>query len=87
MTIFVRPKRSSLISVAILHQVIVSVIHDKNVETVSAFKYLGTIIDRRLRWDTNTQDVVKKTHQRFFLLRKLNSSSPSDFFASFIDRI
>ncbi|PVD27363.1 hypothetical protein C0Q70_12520 [Pomacea canaliculata] len=52
----------------------VCVIHDKEVEIVSAFKYLGTIFDRRLCWDVNTQSVVKKAQQRLFLLRKLSLS-------------
>lgn len=40
-------------------------------EIVPTLIYLGTIFDRKLRWDPNTQAVMEKAQQRLFLLRKL----------------
>ena len=42
------------------------------VEIVSKYKYLGTIFDDKLKWDDNTEEIVKKGQQRLYLLRKLN---------------
>ena len=51
-------------------------IHDKEVEIVSKYKYLGTILDNSLKWEDNTETIfVKKGQQRLYLLRKLNSFS------------
>ena len=49
------------------------VIHDREVETVSFYKYLGTIFDCKLSWDVNTDAIVKRGLQRVYFLRKLNS--------------
>ena len=41
-------------------------------EVVSQYKYLGTILDDKLNFDTNTDYICKKANQRLFFLRKLN---------------
>ena len=48
--------------------------HDE-IEIVSEYKYLGTYIDNKLDWNTNTQKIVSKANQRTYLLRKLKSFS------------
>ena len=49
-----------------------TIIHNNEVEIVSKYKYLGTIFDDTLKWDDNTEEIVKKGQQRLYLLRKLN---------------
>ena len=49
-----------------------TVIHNSEVEIVCKYKYLGTIFDDKLKWDDNTEEIVKKGQQRLYLLRKLN---------------
>ena len=48
-----------------------TIIHNNEVESVSKYKYLGTIFDDKLKWD-NTEEIVKKGQQQLYLLRKLN---------------
>ena len=48
------------------------IIHNNEVEIFSKYKYLGTIFDDKLKWDDNTEEIVKKGLQRLYLLRKLN---------------
>ena len=50
-----------------------SMIHDEPVVIVNTYKYLGTIFDSQLKWDKNTDVIVKRGQQRLCLLRKLNS--------------
>ena len=64
-------------------------IHDQEVEIVTKYKYLGTVFDIKLRWDDNTEAIVKKCLQRLYFLRKLNSFSVDKtilnmFYKSFI---
>ena len=54
-----------------------SVVHGEDVEVVESYKYLGTIFDNQLKFDRNTESLVKRSQQRMFLLRKLNSFSVS----------
>ena len=44
-----------------------------SVEIVDKYKYLGTVIDNRLNWNSNTTKVYKKANQRLHFLRKLKS--------------
>ena len=37
-----------------------AIIHNNEVEIVSKYKYLGTIFDDKLKWDDNTEEIVKK---------------------------
>ena len=50
-----------------------TIIQDKEVEIVSEYKYLGTLIDNKLSFEANTDVVCKQVQQRLFFLRKLNS--------------
>ena len=45
----------------------------QNIEIVHSYKYLGTIIDDKLRWDENTTNLYKKGQQRLYFLRKLET--------------
>ena len=48
-----------------------TIIHNNEAEIVNKYKYLGTIFDDKLKWDDNTEEIVKKGQQRLYLLRKL----------------
>ena len=48
-------------------------ISNENVDVVDSFKYLGTIIDTKLSFNENTDNIYKKCQQRLYLLRKLKS--------------
>ena len=37
-------------------------IRDQEVEVVTKYKYIGTVFDNKLRWDDNTEVIVKKCH-------------------------
>ncbi|KAM3587572.1 uncharacterized protein V6R79_009188 [Siganus canaliculatus] len=68
------------------------IIRGTPVEIVSEYIYLGTILDNNLRFSSNTEAILKKCHQRMYLLRKLNSFSVSSkilltFFQSFIESV
>ena len=52
-----------------------TIMHNNEVEIVSKYNYLGTIIDDKLKWDDNTEEIVKKGQQPLYLLRKLNDLS------------
>ena len=49
-----------------------TIIHNNEVEIVSKYKYLGTVFDDKLKWDDNTEEIVKKGQQQLYQLRKLN---------------
>ena len=44
----------------------------ESVEIVHTFKYLGTVIDSKLNFGSNTDYCSKKAQQRLRLLRKLS---------------
>ena len=49
-------------------------INGQPIERVSEYKYLGTVIDDKLKLDKNTSCTTSKLrHQRLYFLRKLNS--------------
>ena len=43
------------------------------IERVNEYKYLGTIIDDKLTWNSNTDFIYKKGQQRLYLLRRLRN--------------
>ena len=47
---------------------------DQEVEIVTMYKYLGTVFDNKLRWDDNTEVIIKKCQQGLYFLRKLTNS-------------
>ncbi len=48
-------------------------LYGKEVERVQEYKYLGTIFDTTLKFQQNTEVIIKKVNQRMYVLRKLNS--------------
>ena len=46
---------------------------DENVEVINITKLLGTFLSDDLKWDLNTQNLVKKANARMALLRKVAS--------------
>jgi len=59
---------------------------------VEQYKYLGTVIDRKLKFDINTEMICKKGQQRLYFLRKLNSFNVNKvmlslFYKSFIESV
>ena len=67
-------------------------IHGQPVEVVQEYKYLGTVMDDKLRFDSNTEVILKKCQQRQYFLRKLYSFGVSRkilniFYTSFIESI
>ena len=47
------------------------IINDENVERVSEYKYLGTIINDKLNFEENINTIYKKANSRMFFVRKL----------------
>ena len=67
-------------------------IKGSNIEIVEQYKYLGTVIDKDLKFNLNSDMVCKKGQQRLYFLRKLNSFNVdrkmmSLFYKSFIESI
>ena len=52
-------------------------LNGENIEILNSTKLLGTIISEDLKWDLNTENIVKKANSRMELLRKVASFSPS----------
>ena len=48
-------------------------IKEENVEVINSTKLHGTIISDDLKWDLNTQNLIKKANARMALLRKVAS--------------
>ena len=63
-----------------------TVIHDNKVEVVDEYKYLGTTIDNRLKWDHHCSVTYKKCQQRLYCLRKLRVLT-SRFYKSCIQSV
>ena len=69
-----------------------ALIHNKEIEIVDSYKYLGTTFDAKLKWEENTQLITRKCQQRIYFLRKLASFSVDKtilnlFYSSFIESI
>ena len=46
---------------------------DTTIERVTSFKLLGLWVDDNLKWNTNTNHVIKKAAKRLYLLKVLKS--------------
>ncbi len=82
----------SLISEKNISEPKFSIIHNQQVEIVDNYKYLGTVLDSHLKFDANTDTIVKRGQQRIHLLRKLNSLNVCNavlcaFYQSFIESL
>ena len=50
---------------------VTTTIHGEPVELVEEYKYLGTIFESLLKFSSNAEEILRKCHQRQYLLRKL----------------
>ena len=69
-----------------------TVIKGQSVDMVTTYKYLGTIIDNRLKFDANTEELCKRGQQRLFCLRKLakfqiDKTLLTMFYSAFIESV
>lgn len=75
-----------------LAEAVTTIIQQEPVEIVATYKYLGSTFDNLLRFSTNTEEILKKCHQRQYLLRKLKSFGVNKvilktFYYSFIENV
>lgn len=75
-----------------LAEAVITTIQGAPVEVVEEYRYLGTIFDGFLRFASNTEEILKKCHQRQYLLRKLRSFGVDKkilmtFYHSFIENV
>ena len=52
-------------------------IENNTIERVTSYKLLGLWIDNNMKWNTNTEKIVKKAAKRLFLLKVLKSNDAS----------
>ena len=52
-------------------------LNDETVDVIDSTRLLGTIITKDLKWDHNTQNIVKKANARMQLIRKVASFGTS----------
>ena len=67
-------------------------INGEDIEIVTDFKFLGTIISNDLSWDTNITAITKKAQQRMFFLRllrkfKLSAQILASFYRATIESV
>ena len=67
-------------------------IGDEKVERVSQYKYLGSIIDNKLKFNQNIESINKKCQSRIYCLQKLrslkvNTNILTTFYKSFIESV
>ena len=48
-------------------------INNKDVEVIDSTRLLGTIIQKDLKWDLNTAEIVRKANARMEILRRVSS--------------
>ena len=46
-------------------------LNGKNIEVVKETKLLGTILTNDLKWNRNTEELIKRANKRMVLLRKI----------------
>jgi len=68
------------------------VINGIHVEEIEQYKCLEKVFDKKLKFDQNSEAIVKKSHQRLFVLRKPNSFNVQrvvlkSFYNSFVESI
>ncbi|CAB1328317.1 unnamed protein product [Coregonus sp. 'balchen'] len=49
-----------------------TVVMGSDIELVTTYKYLGTVLDNKLKFEENTDAICKKGQQQLFFLRKMN---------------
>lgn len=48
-----------------------TIIKGEPIESVTEHKYLGVVLDHKLKWDQHTEQMAKKGQQRLYFLKKL----------------
>ncbi|GLD67792.1 uncharacterized protein AKAME5_001911900 [Lates japonicus] len=56
-----------------LVEALITTIHRKPVELIEEYKYLGIVFDEQLKFNSSTEEILRKYQQRHYLLRKLDS--------------
>ena len=46
-------------------------IKDVEVERISTYKYLGSVLDEKLTWTAHVDNIIKRLNSTMFCLRKL----------------
>ena len=46
-------------------------INDTAIERVKEYKYLGTVINCKLNFSTNTRNIIDRANQRLFIIKQL----------------
>jgi len=49
------------------------VIDDKNVEVVDSYKYLGCVIDNKLKFDSHVHSQIRKANKKLYFVRLMNN--------------
>ena len=52
-------------------------LNGKNIEVVKETKLLGTILTNDLKWNRNTEELIKRANKRMVLLRKIKEFNPN----------
>ena len=52
-------------------------LNENSIEVVDQMKIIGTTIDNKLNWDTNTQNIIQKVNKQMLLLKKITSFGAS----------
>ena len=68
------------------------IINDQSVEVVQEYKYLGTVLDHKLTFESQVDAICKKAHQRMYFYRKLSSFKVDNtfmrmFYSCFIESV
>ena len=62
------------------------------IQSVAEYKYLGVVLDNKLKWDKSTELINKKSQQRLYFLKKLvlfdvNLSMLKMFYSAFVESV
>ena len=52
-------------------------LNENSIEVVDQMKIIGTTIDNKLNWDTNTQNIIQKVNKQMLLLKNIKSFGAS----------
>ena len=56
-------------------------VKEETVEQVDKYHYLGLVIDNKLVWHKNTDEIIKEVHSHLFCCRKQIIQSAWEYFA------
>lgn len=69
-----------------------TVIGGQTIQSVTEYKYLGVVLDNKIRWEQHTEAIQKKGQQRLHFLKKLvsfdvNPSITRMFYSAFVESV